>query len=119
MRKTIFVLLDGCTYDSAQENLGFLEHLIESGVGSKFKVRGELPSLSRPMYETLLTGLPVCSHLVTNNLVQRLSLKENIFTLCRKNNLNTAAAAYHWVSELYNKTPFNPATDRIQWGEAF
>lgn len=114
MSKTIFVLLDGCTYDSAQENLGFLEHLIESNMGSKFRVRGELPSLSKPMYETLLTGLPVCSHLVTNNLIPRMSIKESVFSLCRKNNFSTAAASYYWISELYNSAPFNPAEDRIQ-----
>lgn len=34
--------------------------------------------------------------------------------LCKKNNLKTAAAAYHWVSELYNKSPFNAIEDRIQ-----
>lgn len=114
MNKTIFVLLDGCTYDGAKENLGYLEHLIESKNGTKFKVKGELPSLSRPMYETLLTGLPVYEHLVVNNYTVRRSKEESIFSLCRKNGLKTAAAAYHWVSELYNKAPFNPIDDRIQ-----
>lgn len=113
-RKTIFILLDGCRYDTATENLGYLEHLIEAGRGRKFKVTGELPSLSRPMYETLMTGLPVCEHGITNNLITRNSNQISIFDLCRSNGLKTAASAYHWVSELYGKTPFQPLTDRIQ-----
>lgn len=114
MKKVIFVLLDGCTYDGAKENMGFLEHLIESNKGTKFKVKGELPSMSRPIYETLFTGLPVSEHLIVNNIISRKSKEENIFSLCKKNNLRTAAAAYHWFSELYNKSPFNPIEDRIQ-----
>lgn len=114
MEKTILILLDGCTYEGAKENLGLMEHLIEAGQGAKLKVRGELPSMSRPMYETLLTGLPVYKHLIVNNLIVRNSKEENVFSLCKKQGLKTAAAAYYWMSELYNKAPFNPLVDRIQ-----
>lgn len=114
MKKTIFVLLDGCTYDGAKESLGYLEHLIESNQGTKLKIKGELPSMSRPMYETLLTGCKAYEHLIVNNLICRNSKEENIFSLCKQNNLTTAAAAYHWISELYNKSPFNYIEDRIQ-----
>lgn len=114
MKKVIFVLLDGCTYDGAKENMGFLEHLIECNKGTKLKVKGELPSMSRPIYETLLTGVPVSDHLIVNNIISRRSKEESIFSLCKENNLRTAAAAYHWVSELYNKSPFNVMEDRIQ-----
>lgn len=116
MTKTIFVLLDGCGYEAAVRNLGFLEHLTEDGLGARFCVRGELPSLSRPMYETLLTGLPVHRHGIVNNLTVRRSNCENVFSFCRKNSLSTAAAAYYWVSELYCRAPFSPAADRIQLG---
>lgn len=114
MNKVILVLLDGCTYDGAKENMGFLEHLIESNKGTKLKVKGELPSMSRPIYETIFTGLPVSEHLIVNNIISRSSKEENIFSLCKDNNLRTAAAAYYWVSELYNRSPFNPIEDRIQ-----
>lgn len=114
MKKTIFVLLDGCTYDGAKESLGYLEHLIESKQGTKLKIKGELPSMSRPMYETLLTGCKAHEHLIVNNLISRKSKEENIFSLCKQNNLSTAAAAYHWISELHNKSPFNYIEDRIQ-----
>lgn len=116
MDNTIFILLDGCTYESAKENLGLLEHLIEAKKGTKYKVQGELPSMSRPIYETLLTGTQVYEHLIVNNLTVRNSIMESIFSLCRAKGLKTAAAAYYWMSELYNKAPFNPVADRIQLG---
>ncbi|HEX2985306.1 MAG TPA: alkaline phosphatase family protein [Caproiciproducens sp.] len=114
MAKTIFVLLDGCGFGAGERNLGYAEHLVEQGLGAKYCVRGELPSLSRPIYETLLTGLPVCRHGITNNLTVRRSNCVSVFDLCRKNGLKTAAAAYHWISELYVRAPFRYATDRIQ-----
>jgi predicted AlkP superfamily pyrophosphatase or phosphodiesterase len=114
MEKTVFILVDGCGFDLAIENFGFMEHLVESGRCAKYKVMGELPSSSRPIYETLFTGLPVCEHGIVNSLVVRHSQEENLFRLCHQNNLVTAAAAYHWISELYVKAPFNPLTDRLQ-----
>lgn len=114
MAKTIFVLLDGCGFGAGERNLGYAEHLIEQGLGAKYRVRGELPSMSRPIYETLLTGLPVFRHGISSNLVVRRSGCTSVFDLCRKNRLKTAAAAYHWISELYVKAPFQYATDRIQ-----
>lgn len=114
MSKTIFVLLDGCGFGAGERNLGYAEHLIEQGLGAKYCVKGELPSLSRPIYETLLTGLPVCKHGISNNLTVRRSKCVSVFDLCRKNGLKTAAAAYYWISELYVKAPFCYGTDRIQ-----
>jgi len=113
MAKVIMVLLDGCTYKDASENMGYLEHLCENQLGAKYKVRGELPAMSRPLYETLLTGLPVYKHGICSNLVCRESACENIFSLCRENGLTTGASAYFWMSELYNKAPFDYIKDRI------
>jgi predicted AlkP superfamily pyrophosphatase or phosphodiesterase len=112
--KIILILLDGCGYDAATENLGFLEHLVLNRIASKFKVEGELPSLSRPMYETLMTGLPVYQHGITNNLIFRTSNQISLFDLCLENGLTTAASAYYWMSELYVNAPFDHRMDRIQ-----
>ena len=114
MRKTIFVLLDACQYDAGTRNLGYLEHLIDYGKGAKYKVRGELPSLSRPMYATLLTGLPVCMHGIAANETVRVLECDSIFSLCKSQGGFTAAAAYSWVSELYNDAPFRTDRDRIR-----
>lgn len=114
MRKTIFVLLDACQYEAGTRNLGYLEHLIDYGKGAKYKVRGELPSLSRPMYATLLTGVPVCVHGIAANETVRTLQCENLFSMCKAEGGTTAAAAYLWVSELYNQAPFRPEKDRFQ-----
>ncbi len=114
MAKTILVLMDGCRYDAVTSTGGYFEHLIDRGLGAKYKVLGELPSMSRPMYETLMTGLPSSVHGIVNNQVVRPSGFENLFSLCRKNGLTTAAAAYLWFSELYSRAPFYHERDRIQ-----
>ena len=71
--------------------------------------------MSRPMYETTLTGLPSSVHGITNNQIIRPSRFPNLFSLCRENGLTTAAAAYQWMSELYSRPGrFDPLSDRYQ-----
>ncbi len=115
MAKTILVLLDACRWDICGENAGYLEHLIDVRQGAKYRVRGELPSLSRPMYETTFTGLPSSIHGITGNGVVRPSRCPNVFSLCREKGLVTAAAAYQWMSELYSRPgSFRAPGDRYQ-----
>ena len=61
MNKVILILSDALRYDTAVANMGFLGHLVEAKLASLYKVTGELPSMSRPMYETVHTGLPSAS----------------------------------------------------------
>lgn len=117
MGKTIFILLDACRFSLAEEAAGYLEHLTETAQGAKYCVQGELPSQSRPMYETVMTGLPSSVHGITDNEVVRRSRCENLFSLCHCNHLKTAAAAYYWMSELYHKAPFRPERDRYLFGQ--
>ncbi|MFF2909303.1 alkaline phosphatase family protein [Paenibacillus sp. NPDC057934] len=112
--KLIVVVLDGLRYDAARKYLGYMEHLVEQGVVSCYRVQSELPSLSRPLYEVLLTGTPVVRNGITANHINRPSKEQSVFHLAVAANLRTAAAAYHWVSELYSSSPFNPITDRHQ-----
>ena len=112
MNKVILVLSDALRYDAAVAGMGYLGHLVESRLASLYKVTGELPSMSRPMYETIHTGLPVSQHGVVSNLVVRRSTQPSIFQLAVQAGLVTAAAAYYWFSELYNRAPFNPIDDR-------
>lgn len=118
MGKVIFVMVDALGFDTATKRGGYLEHLTEHNLAAKYKIRGELPSASRPMYETLMTGLPVYKHGVVSNAVSRPSRCKNLFSLCKENGLGTAAAAFLWISELYNATcPFNIYEHRIQHNE--
>ena len=114
MKKTVFVLLDACQYEAGTRNLGYLEHMVEVKRAAKYKVRGELPSLSRPIYATLLTGVPVFEHGITTNDIKDTLALDSVLSICRKQGGTTAAAAYHWMSELYNTTPFRIPEDRIQ-----
>lgn len=110
--KTILVLLDGLNYLTADRCLGHLKALCRQGLGQSYVVRSELPALSRPLYECVLTGVtPVLSGVV-NNRVVRLSHHKSIFHYASAAGLTTAAAAYHWVSELYNRAPFVAYRDR-------
>ena len=105
MNKVILILSDALRYDAAVAGMGFLGHLVEARLASLYKVIGELPSMSRPMYETVHTGLPVFEHGVVSNVVVRRSTKPNVFESGVRAGKTTAAAAYYWFSELYNRVP--------------
>lgn len=114
VKKVVYIILDGLCAETAFRMMGFMEHMVEQGTAEKYTVQSELPTLSRPLYEVLMTGVPVYEHETFNNEIRRLSKEQSIFSLARQKGLVTAAAAYHWMSELYNRSPFNPVTDRFQ-----
>ncbi|MEK4423622.1 alkaline phosphatase family protein [Solibacillus sp. FSL K6-1523] len=112
--KVIVIVLDALRFDVACTHLGFMQHLVEQGKVARYKVKGELPALSRPMYETICTGTPAIEHGIVHNHIVRMSKEESIFHLAKAAQKVTAAAAYYWVSELYQKAPFQHFTDRLQ-----
>ena len=112
MSKVILVLSDALRYDTALEQMGFLGHLLEEKLATLYKIIGELPSMSRPMYETTHTGLPVITHGIYSNYVVRRSNQPNIFKSVRDAGKTTAAVAYSWFSELYNHAPYDIIEDR-------
>jgi len=112
MNKVILILSDGLRYGTAVAGMGYLGHLVETKQASLFKVMGELPSMSRPMYETIHTGLPSSEHGIVANSIVRLSTKPNIFQLAKQAGKVTAAAAYSFFSELYNRVPYDPVEDK-------
>jgi predicted AlkP superfamily pyrophosphatase or phosphodiesterase len=114
MGKVIFVVLDGLRFDVARASMGYLAHLIEIGQAALYRVKAELPTLSRPLYEVLLTGTPASVNGITANEIRRSSHQRSVFHLVTQQSGTTAAAAYHWFSELYNRSPFDPLIDREQ-----
>jgi predicted AlkP superfamily pyrophosphatase or phosphodiesterase len=112
MSKVILVVSDGLRYDAAVNGMGYLGHLVEKKLASLYKVIGELPSMSRPMYETIHTGLPSSEHGIVSNLIIRRSNKPNIFQSAKEAGKITAAAAYYWYSELYNRAPYDRVNDK-------
>jgi predicted AlkP superfamily pyrophosphatase or phosphodiesterase len=110
--KVILVVLDGLNLKVAQDCLGYLTGLIEHKRASQYSLYSELPSLSRPLYECILTGVPPVESGIVHNQITRNSYQESIFSLAKEQGKTTAAAAYHWVSELYNHSPYNAQRDR-------
>ncbi|EIK97938.1 hypothetical protein PMM47T1_05479 [Pseudomonas sp. M47T1] len=110
--KTLLVLLDGLSYQVAEHAMGHLQAYVGAGKAALYQLQCELPALSRPLYECILTGVaPIDSGIVHNN-VTRLSNQRSVFHCASEAGKVTAAAAYHWVSELYNRSPFDAARDR-------
>ncbi|KAB0301287.1 alkaline phosphatase family protein [Vibrio fortis] len=133
--KVILVVLDGLNYQVARNCMGYLNGLLElshspsnqsdsqSPLQGKMRatlypMQCELPSMSRPLYECILTGVRPVESGIVNNQIVRLSNHESIFSLAKAQGKTTAAAAYHWVSELYNRAPFNPVRDRFTHDES-
>ncbi len=109
----ILVLLDGLNHSVARDCMGHLQALCGAGRGQSYRLECELPSLSRPLYECILTGVPpIDSGILHNDVVRLEPGTEPVPLRPRGRPEHTAAAAYHWVSELYNRAPFDPARDR-------
>ena len=103
--KVILVMIDGLNFTTSEERCGLLGRFVESGQAAKYRVIGQLPAQSKPLYETLMTGLPVELHEVTTNAYFGASKSNNIFSICKTSGKSTAAAAYMWIAELYNRMP--------------
>ncbi|MGQ2968344.1 MAG: alkaline phosphatase family protein [Allorhizobium sp.] len=79
MRKVILIVLDGLRYDVARTCLGYMEGLVAAGRADVRMLTCELPAMSRPLYETLLTGRRPVDHGVVSNGVVRRSVGDNLF----------------------------------------
>jgi predicted AlkP superfamily pyrophosphatase or phosphodiesterase len=110
--KVILLVIDGLRDDTAAAQMGYLEHLVEHRIADRYTVIAEMPTVSRPLYETIQTGLPPYAHGVVNNRIVRRSTVPNVFEIARQNGRVTAAAAYWWVAELYNAVPYDPIEHR-------
>lgn len=112
MGRVIMVVSDALRDDTARNQMGYLQHLVEAERATRYTVVAELPTMSRPLYETLHTGVPVSVHGVTNNKVVRRSTMPNVFEEAVRAGRTTGASAYGWFSELYNGAPYDPVADR-------
>lgn len=108
--KVILVLLDGLNYKNS-EYMGYMTALEREGKAKFAKILSEMPSLSKPLYETILTGKKPVEHGILTNEIPIMSKEKNIFSLCREKDLKTGASGYYWLSELYNFAPFDKLKD--------
>lgn len=111
MMKVILIILDGLDYHIAKNNMGYLLSECQAKNGHLRSIQSVPPALSRPLYETILTGKTAKESGITHNDTQRLSTEKSIFHHTKNLGKVGAAAASHWFSELYNHTPFEP----IDW----
>jgi predicted AlkP superfamily pyrophosphatase or phosphodiesterase len=112
MRRLILVLVDGLGFDTAAQQMGFLEGAVAAGQARRWRLHCALPSLSRPLYETIHTGLAPMDHGILSNETVRPSSAEHLFGRVRAAGGRTAAAAYAWFSELYDGVPYDPVMGR-------
>src|SRR3569832_2001650 len=99
MNKVILIMSDALRYDVATTHMGFLGHLVETKQATLYKIIGELPSMSRPMYETIHTGMPSSQHGIVANTVVRRSTMPNIFQCVVEAGKVTASVSYYCISE--------------------
>ena len=78
--RVIFVLLDGLNYKNS-EYMGYMTALEREGKAKFSKVLAEMPSLSKPLYETILTGKKPVEHGVLTNEIPVMSKEKNIFSV--------------------------------------
>lgn len=114
--KVVMVLCDGVGDDIARRRMGYMEHLVEESVATRYTSRAVLPTMSRPNYESLHTGVPPHTHGKTSNHVSSSSELPNVFAVARTAGLTTAAVAFHWFSELYHESPFDPV-DHLEYDD--
>lgn len=80
--KSILVVLDGLNFQVARDAMGYLQAQCAAGRGRLYQLECELPSLSRPLYECILTGVtPVLSGIVHNHVT--VSLPDRVFFTTR------------------------------------
>lgn len=113
MPRLVFVLLDGLAAGTARRCLSSVLALEEADQARYCELEAELPPLSRPIYATLLSGRGPVQTGILHNGDARLCPAPTIFQRAREAGLVTAAAAYHWISELCNRAPFEAARDRL------
>ncbi len=121
MPKVIFILIDGLNAKSTN-HMGFMAACTEQ---TDFSITSgclhcELPPVSRPIYATLFTGLPPLKTGITANNMWQLPqniLKRSFFTKMHTKGRKCAAAAFHWMRELYFAEAYVAAKHRLSLNE--
>lgn len=110
-QRLVLLIADGLRADVAEQAMGYLWSRVEAGLATATRYSCALPSLSRPLYATLLNGLlPVEHGIVTNAAVQ--SCGPTLLHDAHAAGLRSAVVAYHWFCELLTGVAFQPLTDR-------
>jgi predicted AlkP superfamily pyrophosphatase or phosphodiesterase len=111
-RKLVLLLADGLRADTARDMMGSLQAHHEAGRAHWSSLRSELPSVSRPLYATVITGKAPLEHGITSNLQVGESCGHTVFETLAAHGRRSAVAGYHWFYELLAGTAFDPLRHR-------
>lgn len=112
MERLAFVLVDGLRDDTARRCMGYLLALQEAGRARWSTLRCELPSLSRPLYATVIGGRRPVDHGIVGNDNAGVRLDDTVFDDVHSRGGSSVAAAYDWFLELLAGERFAPARHR-------
>ncbi|WP_067065283.1 alkaline phosphatase family protein [Roseateles chitosanitabidus] len=113
-RKLVVLLADGLRADTARDYMGYLQALNEAGRAQWRSLRCELPSLSRPLYATVINGETPLRHGILGNGQAGERLERHLFQRLQGRGVPAAIAAYHWFYELLAGQVFDPLRHRDQ-----
>lgn len=111
-RKLVWVLADGLRDDTARQYMGYLAALLEQGRAVAATLRSELPSLSRPLYATVINGQIPLQHGILSNQQAGQRVHGTVFDTLGGQGRTACLAAYHWFFELLSGRVFDPLVDR-------
>lgn len=111
-RKLVLLLADGLRADTARHMMGYLQAHHEAGRARWTTLSSELPSLSRPLYATLITGQSPLNHGVVSNLQAGERCGHTVFDTLAAHGRRSAVVGYHWFYELLAGEVFNPLLHR-------
>lgn len=112
MNKLVMLLVDGLRADTARDYLGYVQALNEAGRAHWSNLRCELPSLSRPLYATVLNGRTPLDHGILGNVQAGQRCGSTVLDDLAAAGRSSAVAAYHWVFELLTGAVFDPLAHR-------
>lgn len=111
-RKLVLLLADGLRADTARDMMGYLQAHHEAGRARWASLRSELPSLSRPLYATVITGQAPLHHGIVSNLQAGERCGHTVFDALAAQGRRSAVAGYHWFYELLSGEVFRPLHHR-------
>lgn len=106
------ILVDGLRADTARRCMGYLLALEEAGRARWSTLTCELPSLSRPLYATVISGKRPVDHGILSNDNVGVRLDDTLFDDVAALGGTSAVAAYDWFYELLAGERFAPARHR-------
>jgi len=111
-RRLVVLLIDGLRADTARRCMGYLLALEEGGRARWSTLRCELPSLSRPLYATVISGRRPIAHGILSNAQSGIRCDDTLFDDLHAQGRTSAVAAYDWFYELLAGEVFSPARHR-------